>query len=97
PEDATAAAEAVSVAVRAARRGLLRLGLCNGEWAERLRLELEPADFGPGVERRVFESLQAAGNEGHWRDHVTSSEDDSYGSELEFEGPPPGEPDQLFH
>jgi DNA primase len=88
---------ATSVAIQEARRGLLRLGLCNGEWAKRLSEELEPADFGAGIERRLFESLRAAGNEAHWRDQVASSEDDSFGSELELEGPPPGEPEQLFH
>jgi hypothetical protein len=49
------------------------------------------------VERRLIDVLQAAGNEGHWRDHVASAEDDSFGSQLEFEGPPPGNPEQLFH
>jgi len=98
PESATPAVDAaVTVAVRDARRSLLRLAFCNGEWAERLRNELEPADFGAGFERRLFESICAAGSEGHWRDHVTSPEEDSFGSELEFEGPPPGEPDLLFH
>ncbi|MFQ5598941.1 MAG: DNA primase [Candidatus Krumholzibacteriia bacterium] len=87
----------VPVAVREARRGLLRLGLASRVWVEKLVAEFEPADFDRGAERRVFEALRAAGTEGHWRDHVESNEDDSFGSQLEFEGPPPGRPEQLFH
>jgi DNA primase len=88
---------AESKALRDSWRGLLRLGVCSGSWAARLASELEAADWGSGVERRLFDALLAAGNEGHWRDHVTSAEDDSFGSQLEFEGPPPGNPEQLFH
>ena len=89
--------EAVTTAIREARRGLLRLALSSGAWAARLAQELLPNDFEPGVERRLFEALQSAGSEGHWRDHVSTPEEDSFGSELEFRGLPPGQPEQLFH
>jgi DNA primase len=84
-------------AIREARRGLLSLALSSGSWAARLAAELEPDDFEPGVERQLFEALRSAGSEGHWRDHVSTPEDDSFGSELEFRGLPPGQPEQLFH
>jgi DNA primase len=86
-----------TTAIREARRGLLRLALSSGSWAAQLAQELEPSDFEPGVERRLFEALQSAGSEGHWRDHVSTPEEDSFGSELEFRGLPPGQPEQLFH
>jgi len=97
PEPATATdAEEGSTAVREARRGLLRLGLSSGAWGEKLVHEFDATDFGSGPGARLFAALEAAGRDGHWRDHVGTSEDDSYGSALEFEGPPAGDPEQLF-
>jgi len=90
------AEDTVTVAVREARRGLLRLGLTSRDWAARLVSELEALDFGAGSESRLFTALQAAGNDGHWRDHVTTGADDSWGSGLEFEGAPAGDPEILF-
>jgi DNA primase len=85
-----------STAVREARRGLLRLALSSGAWGEKLVQELDATDFGQGLSSRIFVALQTAGRNGRWRDHVTTSEDDSFGSALEFEGPPAGDPEQLF-
>jgi DNA primase len=89
-------AAVVPAAVREARRGLLQLGLVTPGLASRMAVDLEPEDFGDGVERRVFEALCAAGPDGHWRDHVASREDDSFGSQLEILGPLPGEPERLY-
>jgi hypothetical protein len=88
--------EAAGAAVVEARRGLLRLGLSSGAWGARLVGELEAADFGSGREGRLFEALAAAGQDGHWRDQLAANDDASYGSGLEFQGPPAGDPEQLF-
>jgi len=88
--------EPASVAVRAARRGLLRIGLANRADAARVTSELEAPDFGGGLERRLFEAIETAGADGHWRDHAADRDTDSLGSELEFEGAPPGDPEQLL-
>jgi DNA primase len=99
PEAATAAVEETGsepARVQEARSGLLRLGLTSPQWGARLIEEFEPEDFSPGPERRVFEAMRRAGDEGRWRDCVESSEDDSFGTAIEIQGPLPGEPERLY-
>ena len=96
PESLEAPAETATAAVQEARQGSLRLALSSRDWAARLLQEFEASDFGPGTEGRLFAALQAAGVDGSWREQVTASAEDSLGTRLEFEGPPRGEPEQLY-
>jgi DNA primase len=99
PEAATAAAEQTAsepARLQEARSGLLRLGLTSPQWGAQLIEEFEPEDFSPGPERRVFEAMRRAGDEGRWRDCVESSEDDSFGTAIEIQGPLPGDPERLY-
>jgi hypothetical protein len=75
---------------------LLRLGLTSPEWAARLVEEFELEDFAAGPECNVLTALRRAGADGRWRDYVESREDDSFGTEIEFLGPFPGDPGRLF-
>ena len=86
----------VSARLQEARRGLLRLGLTGPEWGARVVEEFEPEDFAPGPEQGVLQALGRAGSAGRWRDFVESREDDSFGTQIEIEGPFPGDPGRLF-